>query len=316
MDKKRRGRMRDLPFTLFICARAAMIAACGAYLYYHYWSLPRTVDARNARYAELYAGRATDFPAQSADVACSPAPKATIVPTAADNEVSDVAYGTPDPDTVVYSAPTLPPVQDSFAELLAMNPETVGYLTIGEMIALPVAQRENDNAYYLTHDFEGEESDEGCLFLDGVNRLEFDDKCLIVYGHNMKNGTMFGKLTNYAIKSVLTKNAIAYFDTIYENRAYVPFACFALGADPGDSEYFNFRRFQFTGTEFSDFMEELKSRSLYDIPVDVQSGDDILLLVTCNYSVDDGRFVLALRQLRPGETEEDMRALIGQATAK
>ncbi len=56
--------------------------------------------------------------------------------------------------------------------------------------------------------------------------------------------------------------------------------------------------------------------SCIDIPVDVRYGDDILLLVTCNYSVDDGRFVLALRQIRPDEAEADMRDLVGQATER
>jgi sortase B len=170
----------------------------------------------------------------------------------------------------VYAFSTPPPIQDSFSALIALNPETVGYLTIGDMISLPVAQRENDNEFYLTHDFEGGESQAGSLFLDGVNRLELSDKLLIVYGHNMKNGTMFGKLPDYEFTSVLKKNAIVSFNTIYEDRKYVPFACFALTADQSDPSYMELRKFQFTQAQFDDYVAALKKRSLLDISVDVQ----------------------------------------------
>ncbi len=59
------------------------------------------------------------------------------------------------------------------------NADTVGYLDIEKTISLPVVQRENDNEYYLTHNFDGEESQEGTLFLDGANRLVPEDDCLI-----------------------------------------------------------------------------------------------------------------------------------------
>jgi sortase B len=154
------------------------------------------------------------------------------------------------------------------------------------------------------------------LFLDGINRLALSDKLLIVYGHNMKNGTMFRKLPNYEFVSVLRKNAVVSFNTIYEDRTYVPFACFALTADPSDPSYVDLRTFQFTEPQFDNYVATLKERSLLDIPVDVRYGDDVLLLVTCNYSVDDGRFCVALRMLRDGETEDDARALVDQAVKK
>lgn len=316
MEEKR----PDLPFLIFLALCAAAILACAAYLVYHYVYLPARVENQNARYETLYQPLGTEIPTvpptqgptavQTQTLPSSPAP------TVASDNVADVRLSTPDPDTIVYAFPTPPPVQESFSKLLALNPETVGYLTVGDMIALPVAQRENDNEFYLTHNFEGKKSDEGCLFLDGVNRLELSDKLLIVYGHNMKNGTMFGQLPNYEFKSVLNKNAVVSFDTIYENRRYVPFACFALNADPSDHSYMELRKFQFTIGQFDEYVAALKERSLLDIPVDVQYGDDVLILVTCNYSVDDGRFCVALRKLRDGEMEEAVRALVQQAVTK
>lgn len=294
----------DLPFRIFVLLCGAAILACGAYLAYHYGYQSARTARKSARYAALYA---------PSSASSSPTPAFSPAPADAPDAVSDVPLSAPGTDTIVYAFPTPPPVQESFQDLLALNPETVGYLEIGEMLSLPVVQRPNDNEYYLKHDFEGAQSLGGCLFLDGVNRLALNDQLLIIYGHNMKNGTMFGHLQNFEFPSVLAKNAIVSFDTIYENRKYVPFAAFALVADPSDPAHLDLRKFQFSKAQFDEYAAALKKRSLIDVPVDVSYGDDILLLVTCNYSVDDGRFCVALRRLRPDEREEDVRALAQQA---
>ena len=241
--------------------------------------------------------------------AISPAEKTMEAPTP---EPTLEPLATPDEDTVILSLPTAPPTQESFTELLRYNPETVGYLTIGETISLPVAQRINDNEFYLSHNFEGEESLEGALFLDGANRLTPGDQNLIVYGHNMKNGTMFGNLWKFGELEFLKENAVIRFDTIYENALYVPFAMFAASMDPDDSHYFEVRQIAFDETEFELFVLSLKVRSEQEIPVDVEYGDEILTLVTCSSSDADGRYIVALRKLRPGETEQEMRETIAQ----
>lgn len=305
MGKKR----LDLPFLILLCVCGAAILACAAYLLYNYAYLPAHIDRQNARYEALYQPQASGTPA------ALPSTTPTLPPTE-EADVADIPLSTSDPDTIVYAIPTPPPVQESFSALLALNPETVGFLTIGDLITLPVAQRQNDNEFYLKHNFEGAESQQGCLFLDGINRLTLSDKLLIVYGHNMKNGTMFGRLTNYEFKSVMSKYAVISFDTIYENRQYIPFACFALTADSSEASYMELRKFQFTQSQFDDYVAQLRKWSLLDIPVDVQYGDDVLLLVTCNYSVDDGRFCVAFRKLRDGESPEDAQALVQQAIEK
>ena len=215
---------------------------------------------------------------------------------------------TPNEDTIVFSLPTEPPPQESFAELLRYNPDTVGFLTIGETVDLPVVQRENDNEYYLTHAYSGEEAREGALFLDGANRLS--DENLIVYGHNMRNGTMFGELSSFGEREFLLKNAVVRFDTLYENALYVPFAMFEASMDENDGHYFDVRQIVFDETSFELFVLKLRSRSVFDVPVEVEYGDQLLTLVTCSYNDDDGRYIVALRKLREGETEEEMRALM------
>ncbi|MBE5773919.1 MAG: class B sortase [Clostridiales bacterium] len=252
------------------------------------------------------------------EIPVTPEPMETLAPV---ETLEPVATETPEPlptpgeNTLVFALPTAPPVQDAFEELIALNPDTIGFLAIGEEIALPVVQRENDNDYYLDHNFDGDDAIEGALFLDGANRLVPEDDCLIVYGHNMKNGTMFGKLESYGDMSFLRDNAIVQFDTIYENRRYVPFAAFTASMNPGSRYYFDVRQFVFDEYSFGDFIKKMKTRSLVNIPVDVMWGDRVLMLVTCDYNNDSGRFILGLRQLRDGETEESMRAVVQKVQA-
>ena len=249
-----------------------------------------------------------------------PAPSPTTPPVVGPNADMPVAVDepipTPDDDTLVIALPTVPPVQESFGPLLALNPETVGFLEIEGMLSLPVVQRQNDNEYYLDHSFEGAKALEGALFLDGMNRLVPEDDCLIVYGHNMKNKTMFGRLSAYADVSHLHKYPVVRFDTIYENRSYVAFAAFSASMKPGDSHYFDVRHFIFDEAEFDKFVLKLQSRSAFTSPIDVRYGDRLLLLVTCDYSNREGRFILALRQLRPDENEGSVWAQALQSEAK
>lgn len=224
--------------------------------------------------------------------------------------IVDQPLPTPDSDTIVISLPTPPPVQSSFADLLKLNPETVGFLRIDGVVSLPVVQRENDNSFYLSHNFEQAPADEGALFLDGMNRLAPEDDCLIIYGHNMHNGTMFGDVDHYGEPDFMEAHPTVSFDTIYENRTYVPFAAFPASMNPDSSSYFDLRQIVFDEASFDVFFSRLKARSVVDIPVDAYYGDRLLLLVTCDYTKDDGRFILALRQLRADETIEEVSALV------
>ena len=247
-------------------------------------------------------------PAATPTATGSPTPAPTPTPEA---QVVDEPLPTPNENTIVLSLPTEPPPQESFAELLRYNPDTVGYLTIGEIVDLPVVQRENDNEYYLTHAYSGEEAREGALFLDGANRLS--DENLIIYGHNMRNGTMFGELSSFGKREFLLKNALVRFDTLYENALYVPFAMFEASMDEDDGHYFDVRQIVFDETSFELFVLKLRGRSVFDVPVAVAYGDQLLTLVTCSYNDDDGRYIVALRKLREGETEEEIRALMAEA---
>ena len=264
------------------------------------------------------AGASTAAPSETAasDVGASTAmPSETAASGVGVSEpvVSDVLLPTPDSGTLVLALETPPPVQESFSELLGYNADTVGFLQIGDIVSLPVVQRVNDNEYYLTHTFSGAESAEGALFLDGMNLLVPEDDCLIVYGHNMQNGTMFGDLKLYRELYFLRGCPPVAFDTIYENRLYAPFAVFIASMEAGDASYFDVRQFVFDESDFNAFVSSLRAHSEYDVPIDVRYGDSLLLLVTCDNAEADGRLIVAFRALREDETSESVAALLAQA---
>ncbi len=276
-------------------------------LYVASWLANRSrIQDDSERYASLYDDEETESDTQDAvDATIEPSDGAILTEEGDSEEDSNEG-------ALIYALPTAPPIQDSFQELLEVNEETVGYLKIDTILSLPVVQKKNDNEYYLKHSFEQEEASEGTLFLDGMNLLVPEDGCLIIYGHNMHNGTMFGILDQYEDAGFLAEHPIVCFDTIYEDYVYVPFAVFTASMDSSDSSYFSVRQFLPNDEDAAELAQSLKERSTLDIPVDVQGDDKILLLVTCEYTHSDGRLILALRRMREDETEEDLAALVAQ----
>ena len=332
--KRRAGSSGSAVWKGFCAALVLIIVALSAYILSWQINVNR-IHREGARYRELYAVGSAALPASAqpthaptagktaapTPLSASETPQAAVSTAAAvpasgpegSQEPSmpvvlDEPIPTPDAKTVLLSLPTPPPVQSSFNALLALNGETVGCLDMDGMLSLPVVQRLGDNSFYLDHNFEGADALEGTLFLDGMNRLVPEDDCLIIYGHNMKNGTMFGNLSAYAEVRHLQRHPIVHFDTLYENRSYVVFAAFSASMQPGDPKYFDVRQFIFDELDFEKFVLKLQSRSLHKVPLDVRYGDRLLLLVTCDYSQRDGRFILALRQMRKDENEGDLWA--------
>jgi len=309
-----------------ITLRRAVILLCavillGGAFYVGTWLAKRSyIIEKSNEYSDLYQPAQTSVVFTTTESiteypSVKPTEFYTIAPTQSPTDaplpsVVDQPIATPDGNTLVISLPTPPPVQSSFNDLLKLNPETVGFLRIDGVVSLPVVQRENDNSFYLTHNFEQTEADEGALFLDGMNRLSPEDDCLIIYGHNMHNGTMFGEIDHYDETDFLKSHPLVHFDTLYENRVYVPIAAFPASMNPDSGSYFDVRQIAFDESSFDLFLMRLKSRSVIDIPADAYYGDRLLLLVTCDYTKDDGRFILALRQLRADETEDEARALV------
>lgn len=198
------------------------------------------------------------------------------------------------------------------AQLHGQNHDLVAWLQIPDVLDLPVVYR--DNSYYLTRDFTKQKNASGTIFLDENHPFKEKTQNLLLHGHNMKDGTMFGRLAQYLTDDTYLRNhPIIYFDTLWQKEQYVIFAVLDVSLKPGDTRFFNyFTHDTFASdTEFSMYIRQLQLRSRYAIPIDVEPADALLTLSTC---LDDDRLVIVARRLREGETRSQLRTLIRMAT--
>ncbi len=200
-------------------------------------------------------------------------------------------------------------VYQSFAELLAQNPDTTGWIRIpGTKIDYPVFQAA-DNDYYTTHNMLRRRTRFGSLFLDyrcAVEQTQISQN-LVIYGHNLNDGSMFGSLKEYKSLDYYRAHPIIDFTTIYRKGDYKIFSIFLINTKKEDD---NGARFPFETTSFVDeahfdaFVREAQQRSLYRLPVDVNAKDEILTLVTCTYEFSDARLIVMARRVRGDETAD------------
>ena len=94
-----------------------------------------------------------------------------------------------------------------FVELKKENSDIYAWIDIpGISVGYPILRRENDNSYYLTHTVDEKKSVYGSIYTEDYNDMDFADFNTVIYGHNMKNGTMFGKLKKYRDKTFFEQN--------------------------------------------------------------------------------------------------------------
>lgn len=204
-------------------------------------------------------------------------------------------------------------VPDKAAELYRQNNDLAGWLYIRGVVSLPVVYR--DNTYYLNHSFSGEKNSGGTLFLDQSHPLTEETQNLVIHGHNMHDSSMFGIVSRYDRLSQVKSSPFAQFSTLYAPEDYVLFAVLEVNPDVSNRDYFAYiGRPRFDGEEdFFSYTEDLKRRSLFEIPIDVQPSDGLLTLATCS---GDERLVAVFRRIREGEDREHLRELIGRSFAK
>lgn len=186
-----------------------------------------------------------------------------------------------------------------FETLYEQNNDLVGWLAIEDTdIDYPVVQCEDDE-YYLYHNFNKEKDKYGCLFVKSRADINTPETNFIIYGHSMKDGSMFGSLADYESFEFYQKHSLIRFDTLYEERIYEVMAVFpsqVYGEDEDTFKYYQFYQAD-TEEEFNYFYENVKNLSLYDTGVTAEYGDTFITLSTCAYHVEDGRFVVVAKRL-------------------
>jgi len=193
----------------------------------------------------------------------------------------------------------VPDILDEYKTLYAKNKKLIGWLKIDDTnIDYPVMQTSN-NEYYLDHNYNQEYDKNGSLFLDRDCSIYPRSTNLIIYGHHMKSGNMFGNLQKYAKESYGKEHAIIQFDTIYEKAAYQVMYVFRSQVYNNDEAVFKYYQFIEANSEneFSYYMEEMSKISLYDTGVTASYGDSLITLSTCDNSQTDGRFVVVAKKI-------------------
>lgn len=187
-----------------------------------------------------------------------------------------------------------------FTQLYEENQDFAGWLRIpGTKIDYPVMSREGDNNYYLDKNFEQQHDKNGLLILDYRNDVKSGQQNLIIYGHNMRTGVMFGTLKNYKEKSFCDEHMTITFDTLYEESEYRVVAAMLSSVAYEDEDVFRYYDAIDISTEenFNAFKENVLSNALYTTEETITYGDTCLILSTCDNYKEDGRFVLIAKKM-------------------
>ena len=190
-------------------------------------------------------------------------------------------------------------VLEEYQTLYSKNKKLIGWLKIDDTkIDYPVMQTAN-NEYYLDHNFNQEYDKNGSLFLDKDCDVVHRNTNLIIYGHHMKSGKMFGNLNSYSSKEYGEKHSLIQFDTIYEKGTYEVMYVFRSRIYNEDEVVFKYYQFldAASPTEFDSYMQEMAALSLYDTGVTASYGDELLTLSTCDSAETDGRFVVVAKRV-------------------
>lgn len=193
----------------------------------------------------------------------------------------------------------IPEVLDEYKNLYNSNKRLIGWLKIDDTkIDYPVMQTTN-NEYFLNHNFNQQSDRNGALFLDKDCDVLEPSTNLIIYGHHMKSGNMFGTLDKYSSEEFYKEHPVIQFDSIYEKGTFEVMYVFRSKIYSEEDVVFKYYQFIDAGSEqeFNSNMQEMASMSLYDTGVTASYGDRLLTLSTCDYYVDDGRFVVVAKRV-------------------
>ena len=215
-------------------------------------------------------------------------------------------------------------INEEYAALYAANNDFIGWVTItGTNVDYPVMQAD-DNEYYLHRDFDGNYSFAGTIFTDyegviGPNEMPNNT---ILYGHNMLYKYQFAALSNYERDVEFLKlYPIIDFNTLYQNNKYKIFSVFKINTSDEHGEVFDYTSNVYfeNQSEFYNYIMEVMDRSLYETGVDIEYGDELLTLSTCDAStgLDDLRLVIVARKVRENESPEvDTDKIVKKSSVK
>ncbi len=201
---------------------------------------------------------------------------------------------------IVHEDKSIPPVLKKYEKLYQKNKKLVGWLKIeGTNIDYPVMQTVN-NEYYLDHNYNQEYDKNGSIFMDKDCDAAHPNDNMIIYGHHMKSGKMFGNLNLYSKEEYYKEHPTIMFDTIYEEGTYDIMYVFRSRIYSEEEIVFKYYKFidATSEDEFDSNMDEMAAISLYDTGVRAHYGDKLITLSTCDYNEPNGRFVVVAKKVK------------------
>lgn len=187
-----------------------------------------------------------------------------------------------------------PEIPINFAEIISVNSDIYSWIRIpGTDVDYPVLQSLYDDSYYLNHSADRSEGLPGAIYTESINSQDFTDRNTVIYGHDMKNGSMFGGLSDYL--------DINYFKEHSEIIIYTPeniFTYRVFGAVTYDNRHI-MNSFDFsTDVGFNSFIESIYSvrnmNTIIDEDIKIDSEDKIITLSTCNGNSNQRFLILAV----------------------
>lgn len=198
------------------------------------------------------------------------------------------------PETTAPTGPTEPKILEPYAGLYALNSDMAGWLEIPNTeLKYPVMHKPDEPNYYLYRDFDKGDSVRGAVYAWEAADINKPSDNITMFGHNMKDGSMFATLNNYVNEYFWEDNQLILFDTLYEYHTYKIFAVFKTSASLGEG--FAYHKFVNAANEqeFNDFVSTCKKLSFYDTGITPVYGDKLICLSTCEYTLENGRLVVA-----------------------
>ena len=243
---------------------------------------PETTEATEASTAEVHSD-AFGFPGDSGD------PNAYYTPDVIDEP--ELIVERPETEELVSGNDFLP----WYLDLHAQNPDMVGWLQIeGTKLNYPVLQTTEDNAnYYLYRNFDRQESVRGSIYAWEKSDVFKPSDNITLFGHNMKDGSMFACLGAYYDKAAWENNPLIFFDTLTESHVYKIFAVFKTSGNDGEGFAYHMMADAADEAEFNEFVATCKNLSFYETGFTPKYGDKLICLSTCEYTLNNGRFVVA-----------------------
>lgn len=214
----------------------------------------------------------------------------TTIPT--EDAVSDPYFTVTDPQG--NQKRILP----EFKALYEENPDIAGWMQIeGTKLSYPVMYKPDSQDFYLRKNFYGEKATHGCLYIQETCQVFPTSDNVVIFGHNMKDGSMFACLKDYLEQSFWQAHPVIQFNTLEEKNEYEIFSVFTTTASVGEG--FKFHTYiDLTSLDtFREFVDTCKEMSVYDTGVNPQFGDQFISLATCEYSQANGRLVVIARKI-------------------